>query len=92
MAGPLSAVGSEFDSRASGLRGRYPLQPHIFVSSSAVQEGQLSFTGKRMCTKYWLSSKPDRPEMTIADYRGCKTTTPTQQQQHYGITIDAAFL
>ena len=51
------------------------------------QEGQLSVTGKSMCTKYWLTavevlSLPrkivvmltDRPYMTLDVYHGRKTT------------------
>ena len=54
------------------------------------QEGQLSVTGKSMCTKYRLGglSLPrksvvrltDRPDMTLDVYRGQKTTI--QQQKH----------
>ena len=57
------------------------------------QEGQLSVTGKSMCTKYWSTALPrksvvrltDRLNMTLDVYRGPKTTM--QQQQIWTITI-----
>ena len=54
-----------------------------------IQDEQLSVTGEGMCTKYWLTAKEarkgvvsstGRPDMTIAVYRGRKTTQRQQQQ------------
>ena len=89
LAGPRSAVGSASDSRARGP-GFDARSGHILLSLLLlIQEGQLSVTGKSMCLKYWLTAqevKPAQevwlggltdhhhPDMTIAVYRGCKTT------------------
>ena len=74
----------------------YPVWQNTFVSPSAFQEGQLSVTGKSMCTKYWLTAYEvllprksvvrltDRPDMTSDVYRGRKTTTQQQQQSSVG--------
>ena len=56
-AGPRSAVGSTSDSKArgAGFDTRYG---HILsFLLPLIQEGQLSVTGKSMCTKYWLTAQ-----------------------------------
>ena len=49
-------VGSMSDSRARGPRFD-PRSGHILLFLfPLIQEGQLSVTGKIMCTKYWLTA------------------------------------
>ena len=56
-AGPRSAVGSASDSRARGP-GFDIRSGHILsFLLPLIQDGQLSVTGKSMCTKYWLTAK-----------------------------------
>ena len=85
LAGPRSAVSSASDSR-------YPVRPHTFVSPSAdsrravvsywrkyVHEVLVNrFRGLSLLRKSVVRIT-DRPDMTSAVYRGCKTTTQQQQ-------------
>ena len=64
-----------------------------YILLPLIQKGQLSVTGKNMCTKYWYRirglslprksavSLTDHPDMTLDVYHGRKTTT--QQQPFY---------
>ena len=57
LARPRSAVGSEPDSRARGP-GFDTRSGHILsFLFPLIQEGQFSFSGESMCTKYWLTAK-----------------------------------
>ena len=53
LAGPCSSVSSASDSRA----GFDTWSDHILsFHLQLIQEGQLSVTGKSICTKYWLTT------------------------------------
>ena len=99
-AGPLCAIGRAPDSkvRGHGVDTRSGNILSFFLP--LFQEGQLSVTGKSMCTKYWLTAikgglnlpmesvvrLTDRPDMTTDIYRGHKTTMQQQQQLNTDIS------
>ena len=81
------AVGSVSDSRAR-VQGSYLVRPHTFVSPSpdsrgAVVSYQLKYENLELVNRLRGLSLPrnsavrltDRPDMTIAVYRGHKATT-----------------
>ena len=67
-AGPGSSVGSASASYADGREFDSPVSKYSFVEIGheiisttipllpLIQVGQLSATGERMCTKYWLTA------------------------------------
>ena len=68
-----------------------------------IQEQQLSVTGESMCTKYCMVNSlgglslpsvvrlTDCPDMNIAVYHGCKTTTHQIQQNFDRSNTDGSF-
>ena len=56
-AGPHNEVGSAPDSRARGAVVDTQSGHILSFLLPLIREGQLSVTGKSMCTKYWLSAQ-----------------------------------